>query len=91
MYIVLSAWLYVTVLMAINETSIIAGILSFLIYGLIPGSLFWWLLGGRRHKQEDAKRTAERDRQTKNSAKSAELLTDPVADQGNRSDTQANQ
>ena len=90
MYIILTGWLYVTVLLAINETSIIAGIVSFLVYGLIPGSLFWWVLGGRRHKKEDAKRTAERDRQARNSAQNTELLADPVTDQGNRTDTKAN-
>lgn len=60
MYIILSAWLYVTLLMAATETSWVAGVLTFVFYGLLPGSLFWWLLGGRRHKRQQQHRNKER-------------------------------
>lgn len=52
MYIILIAWMYVTLLMAATETSVVAGVLTFLFYGLLPASLFWWLLGGQRQLRE---------------------------------------
>ena len=64
MYIVAIAWLYVTVLMALTETSVVAGILSLLFYGLLPISLLLWLFGGpgrRRHAARKAAQTSARD------------------------------
>ena len=45
MYIVAIAWLYVTVLMAATEPSVVAGILTFVFYGLVPCALLLWLFG----------------------------------------------
>jgi hypothetical protein len=45
MYIVAIAWLYVTVLMAATEPSLVAGILTFVFYGLLPCALLLWLFG----------------------------------------------
>lgn len=45
MYIVAIAWLYVTLLMALAETGIVAGVLTFLFYGLLPLALLLWLAG----------------------------------------------
>ena len=44
MYIIAIGWLYVTVLMALTETSVVAGVLTFLFYGLFPVALLVWLL-----------------------------------------------
>lgn len=46
MHIVVIAWLYVTVLMALTETSIVAGILTLVFYGLLPTMLLLWLFSG---------------------------------------------
>ena len=46
MYIIAIGWLYVTVLVALNEPSVVAGIASFLFYGLLPCGLLLWLGGG---------------------------------------------
>jgi hypothetical protein len=51
MYIVAIGWLYVTVLVALNETSVVAGIASFLFYGLLPCGLLLWLGGSRARRQ----------------------------------------
>jgi biotin transporter BioY len=53
MYIIVIAWLYVTVLMAATEKTITAGLLTFIFYGLLPCALLLWLLGvkHRRYKQ----------------------------------------
>lgn len=43
MYIVAIGWLYVTMLVAVNEPTVVAGIVSFLFYGLLPCALVVWL------------------------------------------------
>ena len=55
MYIVAIGWLYVVLMMALTETSITAGILTFLFYGLAPLALFLWLVGtpARRRRLAD--------------------------------------
>jgi hypothetical protein len=44
-YIVAIAWLYVVLMMSLTETSVVAGIMTFALYGLAPLSLFLWLVG----------------------------------------------
>jgi hypothetical protein len=56
MYIVAIGWLYVTLLIAANEPSIVAGIISFLFYGLMPCSLLLWLGGSKARRQRRAHR-----------------------------------
>jgi hypothetical protein len=51
MYIIAIGWLYVTVLVALNEPSVVAGIISFLFYGLLPCGLLLWLGGSRMRRQ----------------------------------------
>jgi len=43
MYIIAIGWLYVTLLVAATEPSVVAGIISFLFYGLLPCSLLLWI------------------------------------------------
>ena len=45
MYIVAIGWLWVVLMMALTETSVTAGILTFLFYGLAPLAILLWLLG----------------------------------------------
>ncbi len=53
MYIVAIGWLWVVLMMALTETSITAGFLTFFFYGLAPLALFLWLVGtpARRRRQ----------------------------------------
>jgi hypothetical protein len=51
MYIVAIGWLYVTVLVALNEPTVVSGIISFLFYGLLPCGLLLWLGGGRVRRE----------------------------------------
>ena len=53
MYIVAIAWLYVAILMAATEATLVAGLLTLLFYGVAPLALFLWLFGTprRRHRQ----------------------------------------
>jgi hypothetical protein len=56
MYIIAIGWLYVTLLVAINEASVIAGIISFLFYGLLPCGLLLWISGSKVRRQRRAYR-----------------------------------
>ena len=51
MYIIAIGWLYVTVLVALNEPTFISGVISFMFYGLLPCGLLLWLGGSRVRRQ----------------------------------------
>jgi hypothetical protein len=55
MYIIVIGWLYVTVLMALTESSVVAGILSLTFYGLLPTALLLWLFGGPTRRRRAAR------------------------------------
>ena len=54
MHIVAIGWLYVTLMMAITEKNITAGVLTFVFYGLMPCALLLWL-GGTRLRRRAAR------------------------------------
>jgi len=56
MYIVAIAWLYVAVLAAASDTTLIGGILTFVFYGVAPLSLFLWLFGTPARRRRSAQR-----------------------------------
>jgi len=63
-YIIAIAWGYVVLMMAITETSLIAGLLTFLTYGAAPLALFLWLFGTpqrRRSRMAAKQRPGEPD------------------------------
>jgi hypothetical protein len=44
MHIIALAWIYLTLLMALTESRVVAGILTFLCYGAFPLALTLWRL-----------------------------------------------
>lgn len=58
MYIIAIGWLYVTVLIAANEASVVAGVISFVFYGLLPCSILLWMSGSKVRRQRRAYREA---------------------------------
>lgn len=76
MYIVAIAWLYVTLMMAATENSMVAGVLTFLFYGLLPCALFVWLFSTPQRR---------RNRQAKESAETIASIEQPL-DQPDRTD-----
>jgi hypothetical protein len=79
MYIIAIAWLYVTTLMAFAETSFVAGVLTFVFYGLLPVALLLFLLGTPARRQRRAAR------------ESVGVAADELADQPDRGDAERNQ
>ena len=76
MYIVAIAWLYVTLMMAATESSVVAGVLTFLFYGLLPCALFIWLFSTPQRR---------RNRQAKESVETTASIEQPL-DQPDRTD-----
>lgn len=58
MYIVAIGWIFVTLLMALTEPSLTAGVLSFGFYGLLPLALFLWLFGTPQRRRNRLSRSA---------------------------------
>jgi hypothetical protein len=50
MWIVAIAWIYVVGLMAVTETSVVAGVMTFLGYCVLPLSILFYLTGGKRRR-----------------------------------------
>jgi cytochrome c biogenesis protein CcdA len=51
MLIVAAAWIYVVGLMSLTEASFVAGIMTFLMYCVVPLSILFYLTGGRGRKR----------------------------------------
>jgi biotin transporter BioY len=51
MYIIAIGWLYVAILAAATESSLVGGVVTFLFWGLLPCALLMWLGGSRARRQ----------------------------------------
>jgi ABC-type transport system involved in cytochrome bd biosynthesis fused ATPase/permease subunit len=56
MHIVALAWIYVVLMMSITETSVVAGIAIFLLYGILPLSIILYLTGTRQRNRRRIER-----------------------------------
>lgn len=56
MHIVALAWIYVVFMMSITERSAVAGVMTFLLYGVLPLSIILYLTGTRQRKRRRAER-----------------------------------
>ncbi|CAN7382396.1 hypothetical protein LJR289_002253 [Pseudoduganella sp. LjRoot289] len=54
MLIVAVAWIYVVVLMAFTEPTFVAGIMTFLLYCVLPLGILFYLTGSGRRKRKRA-------------------------------------
>jgi hypothetical protein len=78
MYLIVIAWLYVTLLMGLAEAfstqgTVLGAIITFLLYGVLPMSLVVYLMGTPLRRKA-RKQTEERDR--------AQLATEPPRSSG---------
>ena len=76
MYIVAIGWLYVAVLLAVTERSVVAGIITFIFYGLLPAGLVLWFSGSRVRRER---------------RKHRESMANQLPDDNNRSDPKSDQ
>jgi biotin transporter BioY len=51
MYIVAIAWLYVVLMMSITERTAVAGVMTFLLYGVLPLTIVLYLMGTPQRKR----------------------------------------
>lgn len=58
MWIVAIGWSYVVILMAATEHSFVAGVMTFLVYCMIPLSVLFYITGGKRRRARRAARAA---------------------------------
>ena len=63
--IIVIGWLYVTILIAASEPSLLAGVLSFAFYGALPCGLILYFAGSRvrRERRKYREMMAEKARQ----------------------------
>ena len=54
MYIVVIAWVYVVLMMALTEHSVVAGIMTFLMYCVLPLTIILYLMRTPQRKRERA-------------------------------------
>lgn len=55
MYIIAIAWLYVVMVVAVADTTIVGGVLTFVLWGLAPLALFLWLFGTPARRRNAAR------------------------------------
>ena len=51
MLIVAIAWIYVVLMMSLTEHSVVAGIMTFLLYGVLPLGVILYLIGSPQRKR----------------------------------------
>lgn len=48
------AWIYVVLLMALTEPTVVAGVMTFLLYCALPLGILFYVTGGKRRKRRRA-------------------------------------
>ena len=61
MYIIAIAWLYVVILIAAADTSVVGGVLTLVFFGLLPLALFLWLFGTPARRRARAQQEAKQE------------------------------
>lgn len=65
MYIIAIAWIYVVFMMAIMETTAIAGIMTFTLYGVLPVLIIVYVMGTGRRKRKRREQEIKRQEDLK--------------------------
>ncbi len=63
MLIAAIAWIYVVLLMALTEPTVVAGCMTFLLYCALPLGIVFYITGGGRRKRRRAREAAARARE----------------------------
>lgn len=78
MWIVAIGWAYVVILMAATETSVIAGIMTFFGYCVLPLSLVFYLAGAGRRRRRRAEASVRPQQGPADTDASMSFLTVPA-------------
>lgn len=54
MYIVAIAWIYVVFMMSITEETVVAGVMTFALYGILPLTIILYIIGTPQRKRRRA-------------------------------------
>lgn len=77
MYIIAIGWIWVVFMMSITETSIVAGLMTLVFYGILPCGLLLYLLGTPARRRRKARlRALEEHPADATAAPSPEPLAD---------------
>ncbi len=60
MHIAAVGWLYVTLMMAITEETVVAGIMTFFLYGVLPTLIILYIGGSGQRRRRRQQETQER-------------------------------
>ena len=78
MVIVAIAWLYVVFMMSITEHTAVAGVMTFLLYGVFPLTIVLYLMGTPQRKRN--RQLAEKNKAAATQAAAAGESPDPTVD-----------
>ncbi|NMG66722.1 hypothetical protein GPA19_17400 [Azoarcus indigens] len=59
MYVIAIAWLYVALLAAVSDDTVVGGVLTFIFYGAAPLALFLWIFGTPARRRKLRQRQAD--------------------------------
>lgn len=59
MYLIAIAWLYVVMIVAVADTTLVGSVLTFIFWGLAPLALFLWLFGTPQRRRQRTRKEAE--------------------------------
>ena len=78
MHIAAVGWIYVVLMMSITEDSVVAGIMTFFLYGVLPVTIILYVGGtGKRRQRREHERLAMQDRQAMQERQQAERNDTP--------------
>lgn len=74
MHIVAIGWLYVVLMMSITEDTVVAGVLTLVLYGMLPVAIMLYISGSKQRKRKRDAEFAEKQ------ALNAKPLVPPASD-----------
>lgn len=87
MYIIAIAWIYVVFMMAITESSVVAGIMTFVLYGVLPVGIIVYVMGtGQRKRKRQARHRQHLEALQENATPIASESQPVAEDQSKRND-----
>lgn len=91
MYIIVIGWLYITVLMAATEKTLVAGLLSLIFYGLAPVALFIWIFGSPARRRASARKRLPQQTPPESTPASTHMVVSELLSDVDRSNTKQDQ